>query len=480
MTRESGSGLPIGPGRAPDAFAGWDPTRGPAGPGGFPCTRDIHASMGTGQPRTVRPYAGLGSAVESNARFRQLVADGATGLSVAFDLPSRMGHDSDAPIAAGGVGQTGVAVDSIDDMRVLFGGIPLAEVSTSLQLGAPGGAPFLLLCQLVGEEQGVAADRLTGTIQSDVLEEYVTRGTYLFPPGPSLRLVADIFRYCEAEVPEWVAVSVSGRNLADAGASPEQEIAFTLADGIEYVRTAVAAGIDAADFAPRLSFLFASRTAVLEELAKYRAARRIWARVMREEFGARDPRSLVLRFHARTPGTRADERQPQVDPVLVRPARTAVRTQQVLAYGAGVPATVDMFAGSSAVERLTDDLEAASLDLMGEVERRGGAVSATARGFQKREIERNAHRTARMAEGGPYEAVRIDPAIEVRQAERLCKLRAIRDFPRVDDALVRLKKAAEGTDNVLYPMKEALAAYATVGEVCDALREVWGTHTPAT
>ncbi|WNM48322.1 methylmalonyl-CoA mutase family protein [Kitasatospora sp. CM 4170] len=412
MTRGAGSGQPLGP-------------------GGLPRIRAVHASTPTGRPRTARPYAGPGSVVEANARFRQLVADGATDLSVAFDLPSRAGHDSDAPIAAGEVGRTGIAVDSIDDMRVLLGGLPLAEVSTSLRLGAPGAAPFLLLCQLVGEEQGVAADRLTGAIRSDVLEECVTRGTHLFPPGPSRRLLADTFRYCAAEVPRWDAVSVSGRALADAGASPAQELAFTLATGIEYVRAAVAAGIDVTDFAPRLSFLFAEPAALAEERAKYRAAHRIWARVMHEEFGARDPGALLPRLGIGTAGAPADE------------------------------------------------LETAALDLLGEVERHGGAAGAAARGFQEREIGRHAHRTGRVDEGGPYEAARIDPAIEARQAERLCKLRALRDSSRTGDALVRLQEAAGGTANVLHPMKEALAAYATVGEVCAALREVWGTSAPA-
>ena len=261
--------------------------------------------MYTGRPWTMRQYAGFGTAVESNARYKQLIANGTTGLSVAFDLPTQMGHDSDAPIAHGEVGKVGVAIDSVDDMRVLFGGIPLDQVSTSMTINAPA-ALLLLLYQLVGEEQGVPADQLTGTIQNDVLKEYIARGTYIFPPKPSLRLIADIFKYCKAEIPKWNTISISGYHMAEAGASPAQEIAFTLADGIEYVRTAVAAGMDVDDFAPRLSFFFVARTTILEEVAKFRAARRIWARVMRDEFGAKNPKSLMLRFHTQTAGRAAD------------------------------------------------------------------------------------------------------------------------------------------------------------------------------
>ena len=272
--------------------------------------------MYTGRPWTMRQYAGFGTAAESNARYQQLIAHGTTGLSVAFDLPTQMGHDSDAPIAHGEVGKVGVAIDSVDDMRVLFGGIPLDKVSTSMTINAPA-ALLLLLYQLVGEEQGVPADQLTGTIQNDVLKEYIARGTYIFPPKPSLRLIADIFKYCRAEIPKWNTISISGYHMAEAGASPAQEIAFTLADGIEYVRTAVAAGMDVDDFAPRLSFFFVARTTILEEVAKFRAARRIWARVMREEFGAQNPKSLMLRFHTQTAGVQLTAQQPEVNLVRV-------------------------------------------------------------------------------------------------------------------------------------------------------------------
>ncbi|WP_328397266.1 methylmalonyl-CoA mutase family protein [Streptomyces sp. NBC_00390] len=523
MTRESESGLPIEPVYGPETLEDWDPAQKLGEPGAYPFTRGVYPSMYTGRPWTMRQYAGFGTAVESNARYKQLIANGTMGLSVAFDLPTQMGHDSDAPIAHGEVGKVGVAIDSIDDMRVLFGGIPLDKVSTSMTINAPA-ALLLLLYQLVGEEQGVPADRLTGTIQNDVLKEYIARGTYIFPPKPSLRLIADIFKYCKAEIPKWNTISISGYHMAEAGASPAQEIAFTLADGVEYVRTALAAGMDVDDFAPRLSFFFVARTTILEEVAKFRAARRIWARVMKEEFGARNPKSLMLRFHTQTAGVQLTAQQPEVNLVRVavqglaavlggtqslhtnsfdeaialptdKSARLALRTQQVLAYETDVTATVDPFAGSYVVEKMTDDVEAAALALMERVEDLGGAVDAIERGFQKNEIERSAYRIAQETDSGervvvgvnrftldaeePYQPLRVDPAIEAQQAERLAKLRAERDQAAVDAALAALRKAAGGTDNVLYPMKDALKARATVGEVCNALREVWGTYVPS-
>ncbi|WP_326797960.1 methylmalonyl-CoA mutase family protein [Streptomyces sp. NBC_01808] len=522
MARHSESGLPIEPVYGPEALAGWRPEVRLGEPGAYPYTRGVYPTMYTGRPWTMRQYAGFGTAAESNARYRDLIAHGTTGLSVAFDLPTQMGHDSDAVLAHGEVGKVGVAIDSLDDMRVLFDGIPLDRVSTSMTINAPA-ALLLLLYQLVAEEQGVDAAKLTGTIQNDVLKEYIARGTYIFPPKPSLRLIADIFRYCRAEIPKWNTISISGYHMAEAGASPAQEVAFTLADGIEYVRTAVAAGMDVDDFAPRLSFFFVSRTTILEEVAKFRAARRIWARVMREEFGARDPKSLMLRFHTQTAGVQLTAQQPEVnlarvtvqalaavlggtqslhtnsfDEAIALPtdkaARLALRTQQVLAYETDVTATVDPFAGSYVVETMTDDLEAAAVDLMQRVEDQGGAVSAIENGFQKGEIERSAYRIAQETEAGervvvgvnryqlaqeePYEPLRVDPAIEARQVERLARLRAARDGGAVAAALAELRTAAEGTGNVLYPMKTALAARATVGEVCEALREVWGTYEP--
>ncbi|MFJ9178810.1 methylmalonyl-CoA mutase [Streptomyces sp. NPDC102360] len=523
MARESESGLPIEPVYGPSALEGWDPDRKLGEPGAYPYTRGVYPTMYTGRPWTMRQYAGFGTATESNARYKQLIENGTMGLSVAFDLPTQMGHDSDAPIASGEVGKVGVAIDSVEDMRVLLGGIPLEKVSTSMTINAPA-ALLLLMYQLVGEEQGVAADKLTGTIQNDVLKEYIARGTYIFPPKPSLRLIADIFKYCKAEIPKWNTISISGYHMAEAGASPAQEIAFTLADGIEYVRTAVAAGMDVDDFAPRLSFFFVARTTILEEVAKFRAARRIWAKVMKEEFGAKNPKSLMLRFHTQTAGVQLTAQQPEVNLVRVavqglgavlggtqslhtnsfdeaialptdKSARLALRTQQVLAYETDVTATVDPFAGSYVVESMTDDVEAAALELMEKVEELGGAVNAIERGFQKSEIERSAYQIAQETDSGervvvgvnryqldgeePYEPHRVDPAIEAQQAERLAKLRAERDQGAVDAALSALKKAAEGEDNVLYPMKDALRARATVGEICDALRGIWGAYVPS-
>ncbi|MEG3630918.1 acyl-CoA mutase large subunit family protein [Streptomyces poriticola] len=523
MAHESESGLPVQPVYGPGDLDGWDPGQQLGEPGAYPFTRGVYPTMYTGRPWTMRQYAGFGTAAESNARYRDLIAHGTTGLSVAFDLPTQMGHDSDAPLAHGEVGKVGVAVDSVDDMRVLFGGIPLDEVSTSMTINAPA-ALLLLLYQLVAEEQGASADRLTGTIQNDVLKEYIARGTYIFPPKPSLRLTADIFRYCRAELPRWNTISISGYHMAEAGASPAQEIAFTLADGVEYVRTAVAAGMDVDDFAPRLSFFFVARTTILEEIAKFRAARRMWARLMKEEFGARNPRSLMLRFHTQTAGVQLTAQQPEANLVRVavqglaavlggtqslhtnafdeaialptdKSARLALRTQQILAHETDVTATVDPFAGSYAVERMTDDLEAAAVGLLRKVAELGGAVAAIERGFQKREIERNAYRIARETDTGdrvvvgvnrfrldeeePYEPLRVDPAIEARQVERLARLRAERDGGVVDRELAALERAAEGTENVLYPMKRALRARATVGEVCDALRGVWGSYEPS-
>ncbi|WP_367044483.1 methylmalonyl-CoA mutase family protein [Streptomyces sp. Je 1-332] len=522
MARESESGLPFESVYGPEALDGWDPATRLGAPGAYPFTRGVYPSMYTGRPWTMRQYAGFGTAVESNARYKQLIADGTAGLSVAFDLPTQMGHDSDAPIASGEVGKVGVAIDSVDDMRILFGGIPLDQVSTSMTINAPA-ALLLLMYQLVAEEQGVDAGELTGTIQNDVLKEYIARGTYIFPPKPSLRLIADIFKYCRSEIPKWNTISISGYHMAEAGATPAQEIAFTLADGIEYVRTAVAAGMDVDDFAPRLSFFFVARTTLLEEVAKFRAARRIWARVMCEEFGARNPKSLMLRFHTQTAGVQLTAQQPEVNLVRVavqglgavlggtqslhtnsfdeaialptdKSARLALRTQQVLAYETDVTATVDPFAGSYVVEKMTDDIEDAILGLMRRVEDMGGAVAAIENGFQKNEIERSAYRIAQETDSGervvvgvnrfqldeeePYEPLRVDPAIEAQQAARLAKLRAERDQRAVDAALSALQYAAKGAANVLYPMKDALRARATVGEVCDALREVWGAYEP--
>lgn len=522
MGGQSESGLPIEPVYGPDSLDGFDPAAKLGEPGAFPYTRGVYPTMYTSRPWTMRQYAGFATAAESNARYHQLIEAGTTGLSVAFDLPTQMGHDSDAPIAAGEVGKVGVAIDSIDDMRTLFGGIPLDQVSTSMTINAPA-AVLLLLYQLVAEEQGVPADRLTGTIQNDILKEYIARGTYIFPPQSSLRLIADTFRYCHDEIPKWNTISISGYHMAEAGATPVQEIAFTLADARSYVAAAVDSGLDVDAFAPRLSFFFVSRTTLLEEVAKFRAARRIWARMMRDEFGARNPKSMMLRFHTQTAGVQLTAQQPEVNMVRVavqalaatlggtqslhtnsydeaialpsaKAARLALRTQQVIAEETDVTATVDPFAGSYAVESMTDAVEEATVELMDRVAELGGAVSAIEQGFQKGEIERSAYQNAQQIESGERvivgvnsyrtddeeqpEPLRVDPALEKAQAERLARLRAERDTGEVERRIDEVRAAAAGSQNVLYPLREALRARATVGEVCDALRDVWGTYTP--
>ncbi|MFF0269197.1 methylmalonyl-CoA mutase [Kribbella sp. NPDC004536] len=521
MSHRSESGFEFSPVYGP--LDGFDPAAKLGEPGQYPYTRGVYPTMYTQRPWTMRQYAGFGTAAESNQRYHQLIDHGTMGLSVAFDLPTQMGYDSDAPIAHGEVGKVGVAIDSIDDMRVLFDKIPLDQVSTSMTINAPGSV-LLLLYQLVAEEQGVSGDKLTGTIQNDVLKEYIARGTYIYPPKESLRLISDIFGYCKAELPRWNTISISGYHMAEAGATPAQEIAFTLANGIAYVRAAIDSGLDVDEFAPRLSFFFVARTTLLEEVAKFRAARRIWARVMRDVFGARNPKSLMLRFHTQTAGVQLTAQQPEVNLVRVavqglaavlggtqslhtnsydeaialpteKAARLALRTQQVLAYETDVTATVDPFAGSYVVESLTDEVEAAAVELMDQVEEYGGAVAAIEQGFQKQEIERSAYQIAqqidsaervvvgmnkfKIAEEEPYEPLRVDPAIEAQQVARLTALRATRDQALVDETLTALKKAAQGNENCLYPMKAALKAQATVGEVCNTLREVWGTYVPA-
>ena len=521
MSRESESGFPISPLYTPADLAPELEERLGA-PGEFPFTRGVYPSMYTGRPWTMRQYAGFGTARESNERYRHLVAQGTGGLSVAFDLPTQMGYDSDEAVAHGEVGKVGVAIDSLEDMRLLFDQIPLDQVSTSMTINAPA-AVLLLMYQLVAEENGVPGSAITGTIQNDVLKEYIARGTYIYPPAHSLRLITNIFQYCRDEIPKWNTISISGYHMAEAGATPVQEVAFTLSDGIEYVRAAIASGQEVDDFAPRLAFFFVSRTTLLEEVAKFRAARRIWADVMRNEFGAKDPKSMMLRFHTQTAGVQLTAQQPEVNLVrvavqglaavlggtqslhtnsydeaialpTVKAATLALRTQQVLAYETDVTATVDPFAGSYVVEAMTDEVEKGARELMARVEEMGGAVAAIEQGFQKSEIERSAYDIALGIDDGSrivvglnkfqaaseerYEPLRVDPSIEADQRERLRDLRARRDQTAVDTALEALKKAAAGSDNVLYPMKDALRSLATVGEVCHALREVWGVYSP--
>jgi methylmalonyl-CoA mutase, N-terminal domain len=522
MERTSESGLPIAAVYDDTKLTDFRPEQKLGKPGEYPFTRGVYPRMYVDRPWTMRQYAGFATAKESNRRYHELIEAGTTGLSVAFDLPTQMGYDSDAPVAHGEVGKVGVAIDSTDDMRTLLEGIPLGEVSTSMTINAPA-AVLLLMYQAVGEDQGVPPARLTGTIQNDVLKEYIARGTYIYPPRPSLRLVADTFAYCRNELPKWNTISISGYHIAEAGATPVQEIAFTLANAREYVRAALASGLDVDEFGPRLSFFFVARTTLLEEVAKFRAARRLWARIMKDEFKARDPRSQMLRFHAQTAGVQLTAQQPEVNLIRVslqalaavlggtqslhtnsydealalpsaKAARLALRTQQVIAYESDLTATADPFAGSYAIESMTDDIEQAATALMDQVEGMGGAVAAIERGFQKAEIEGAAYRVAREIDAGervvvgvnrftadgeePYQPLRVDPSIEAEQAARLARLREQRDRAAFARAIASLKSAAAGTDNVLYPLRDALRARASLGEVCDALREIWGEYQP--
>jgi methylmalonyl-CoA mutase, N-terminal domain len=519
----SESGLPVEPVYDESALAGFDAPTALGAPGEYPFTRGVYPAMYTKRPWTIRQYAGFSTAAESNRRYHQLINAGTSGLSVAFDLPTQMGYDSDAPIAHGEVGKVGVAIDSLTDMRTLFDGIPLDKVSTSMTINAPA-AVLLLMYQAVAEEQGADPRSLSGTIQNDILKEYIARGTYIYPPRPSLRLVADTFAYCRAELPRWNTISISGYHMAEAGATPVQEIAFTLANAKEYVKAAIDSGLAVDEFAPRLSFFFVARTTLLEEVAKFRAARRMWARIMRDEFKARDPKSQMLRFHTQTAGVQLTAQQKEVnlarvtiqamaavlggtqslhtnsyDEALALPteksARLALRTQQVIASETDLTATVDPFAGSYAVESMTDEIEAAATELMTRVDEMGGALAAIERGFQKSEIERSAYEVARQTDDGrrvvvgvnkftiddeePYEPLRGDPRIEEGQAKRLSELRAARDAAAVAAALDAVKTTAEGTANTLPPIREALRTGATLGEVSDALREVWGVYQPA-
>src|SRR5580700_5965398 len=522
MSGTSESGAPIEDIYGPKDVASLDPATDLGEPGEFPFTRGVYRSMYLTRPWTMRQYAGFSTAADSNRRYHQLIAAGTAGLSVAFDLPTQMGFDSDAEQARGEVGKVGVAIDSLEDMRLLFDDIRLDRVSTSMTINAPA-ALLLLLYQLVAEEQGVSPAAISGTIQNDILKEYIARGTYIYPPQPSLRLVADTFAYCRTEIPRWNTISISGYHMAEAGAMPVQEIAFTLANAREYVRAAIASGLAVDEFAPRLSFFFVARTTLLEEVAKFRAARRLWAHIMREEFRAADPKSQMLRFHTQTAGAQLTAQQPEVnlarvtvqalaavlggtqslhtnayDEAIALPtekaARLAVRTQQVLAYETDLTATVDPFAGSYAIESMTTDIEQEADALIGRVEELGGAVAAIEQGFQKAEIERSAYQVARQIDAGervvvgvnrfgideeePYQPLRVYPAIEQAQAERLAALREDRDRAEFTRRMDDLKRATSDSGNLLYPIREALRSRATVGEVCDALRDVWGVYKP--
>jgi methylmalonyl-CoA mutase N-terminal domain/subunit len=489
-------------------------------PGAYPFTRGVRPDLYRGRLWTMRQYAGMGTADETNRRFRYLLDHGQTGLSVAFDLPTQMGLDSDHPRADGEVGRTGVAIDSVEDMGRLLEGIPLDQVSTSMTINAT--APILLLLyELVAEDQGIAPSALSGTVQNDLLKEYAARGTYIYPPQPSMRLITDLFAYAGERIPRWNTISISGYHMREAGATAAQEIAFTLANGIAYVRAAVDAGLAVDVFAPRLSFFFACHMNFFEEIAKFRAARRLWAAIMRDRFGARDPRSQTLRFHTQTGGATLTAQQPQnnvvrtsleamaavlggtqslhtnsFDEALSLPtdgaAKIALRTQQVLGYETGVAETVDPLGGSYYLEALTDELERLARGIIDEVDARGGAVAAIEAGFYQDEIHEAAFRIQRGIESGerivvgvnrfvdesaePMELQRISEEETAHQVERLRELRATREAAAVSDALREVEEAARGSSNLLPPMREALRRRATLGEVSDTLRRVFGEY----
>ena len=511
------SGLPLKP-----VYAVEDRRVEEPAPGTFPFTRGIHQDMYRGRLWTMRQYAGFGTAAESNRRYRFLLDQGQTGLSVAFDLPTQIGYDSDDGWAKGEVGKVGVAIDSLEDMEILLDGIPLDRVSTSMTINSTA-AMLLLLYQLVAEKQGVPAGKITGTVQNDILKEYAARGTYIFPPEPSMRLVTDLFAYCRQNLPNWNTISISGYHMREAGSTAAEEIAFTLSHAVAYVEAALAAGLRVDEFAPRLSFFFACHTDFFEEVAKFRAARRMWARIMRDRFGAKDPRSQALRFHTQTGGVTLTAQQPLVnvvrttleamsavlggtqslhtnayDEALGLPsqpaAELALRTQQVIGYETGVPQVADPLGGSYYVENLTDRVEEDARSIMAEVDERGGAVRCLEDGWTQGRIAESAYRFQQRVESGTrvivgvnkytrddgdrVEIMRIDARQQDEQVERVRRLRERRSNAAVDAHLAGIEKAARGTDNLLPVLKAALADYVTIGECCNVLRTVFGEYRP--
>jgi methylmalonyl-CoA mutase N-terminal domain/subunit len=513
--RETDSGIEVKPVySADDALADLEP------PGEFPFTRGPYRDMYRGRPWTIRQYAGFASAEETNQRFRYLLERGQTGLSVAFDLPTQLGYDSDDARAAGEVGRTGVSIDSLADMELLLDRIPLDEVSTSMTINAPA-AMLLLLYELVAEGQGVPPEKLRGTVQNDILKEYIARGNYIFPPRPSMRLTTDLFAYCAERLPLWNTISISGYHIREAGSTAVQELAFTLSNGIAYAQAAVDAGLSPDEFGARLSFFFNAHNHFFQEVAKFRAARRLWAEIMRDRFGATNPKAQALRFHAQTGGSTLTAQQPENNVVRVavqalsavcggaqsihtnsfdealalpteRAARIALRTQQLLAHEAGGTDTADPFGGSFFIESLTDELEKRARELIARVDELGGAVAAVEQGFVQGEIEDAAYRYAREVEGGErvivgvnrYEEAepeeielhRIDPDAERRQHDRTARVRAKRDSVAAESALTRVRDAAGGTENLLPPLREALRARCTIGEICNVLRDEFGMY----
>jgi len=492
-------------------------------PGQYPFTRGIYPTMYRGRLWTMRQYAGYATAEETNARYKFLLEQGQTGLSVAFDLPTQLGYDADDPLAQGEVGKVGVSISSLADMERLFSGIPLDKVSTSMTINAPA-AVLLAMYIAVAKKQGISPDQLRGTVQNDILKEYVARGTYIFPPAPSMRLVTDLFKYCKEHTPRWNTISISGYHIREAGATAVQEVAFTFANAIAYVEAALKAGLEIDAFASQLTFFFAAQNHLFEEVAKFRAARRLWARLMRERFGARDPKSVMLRFHTQTAGVALTAQQPMnnivrvtiqalaavlggtqslhtnsMDEALSLPTeetvQVALRTQQILAYESGVTDTVDPLAGSYYVEHLTDEIERRAVDYLERIDRMGGALGAIESGFIQREIQESAYRHQQAVESGErivvgvnrfqvreerhLRALRIDESVQRAQAQRLKQLRVERDSSAVTRALWELEVAAAGDDNLMPYILQAVEAYATLGEICAVLRRVFGEHRPA-
>jgi methylmalonyl-CoA mutase, N-terminal domain len=506
----------------PNDLEGWDPEDQLGDAGSYPFTRGPYPSMYAGKLWTMRQYAGFGNAKATNERFRALLDAGQTGLSVAFDLPTQMGLDSDESLAVGEVGKVGVAIDSVEDMRVLFDQIPLAEVSTSMTINSTA-AVLLLMYQIVAEEQGAGSDELRGTIQNDILKEYIARGTYIYPAEPSMRIITDTFSYCAAEIPNWNTISISGYHIREAGSTATQEVAFTIANGLAYVEAAKAAGLDIDAFAPRLSFFWNSHNDLFEEACKFRAARRLWARLMRDRIGATQPESWRMRFHTQTAGSTLTAQQPlnnvvrtayqglaavlggtqslhtnSYDEALGLPTNesvmVALRTQQILGFETGVPGVVDPLAGSYYVESLTDRIEADAMELIARIDEFGGAPSAIEQGFQQREIEEAAYSYARSLDAGEAtlvgvnrfvetdesdpDVLSIDPELEPAQCRALEERRARRDERAVAAALGDVSDAAKATDNVLYPMKTALEVGATIGDITRTLVPVFGRYRP--
>jgi len=518
----TGSGAPVERLYTPLDLGGRDYAADLGLPGEYPFTRGVQSTMYRGRLWTMRQYAGFSNAEESNKRYKFLLEQGTTGLSIAFDLPTQIGYDSDHSLSQGEVGKVGVAIDSLADMEILFDGIPLDKVSTSMTINAPASV-LLAMYIAVAEKQGVSADKLNGTIQNDILKEYVARGTYIFPPAPSMRLITNIFEYCAKEVSNWNTISISGYHIREAGSTAAQEVAFTLADGIAYVDAAIKAGLDVDEFAPRLSFFFNAHNDLFEEVAKYRAARRIWARIMRERFGAKNPKSWMLRFHTQTGGSTLTAQQPDNnvvrvaiqtlaavlggtqslhtnsrDEALALPTedsvRIALRTQQIVAYESGAAETPDPLAGSYYVESLTNRVEAEAQAYLKRVDELGGAVKAIEQGYVQQEIQDAAYRYQKEVESGervvvglnkfqiqepkPKGLLRVDPSVGEAQVAKLRALKQKRDNAKVKATLADLEKAAKGDANLMPPILAAVRVYATLGEICDVMRGVFGEYRP--